>query len=278
MDRSALVGKRRPDAKPPTRPAREKSLKRPLSTGRIKSAKDSSEFIRVPRKTEARELSGSEEGARHFVANITRNGALELKPSRIQPPNVPRPPATPPRTADGQEGTGGNAFSRQRESNMSGAWTPPPQRARGAAYDHRVPMPPISMGNTHQRRRTRSASFSTVNTSRRETTDSVDFQLLLNGHDPAGRPKSSADISSGLIDMRIPHHRIGTPRFSERGTAYLHNSMYTMASTTDELRSSVYSRAEFDKLFPAPPAETGHRAAGFHETHLHTCTRPLQHL
>ena len=114
-------------------------------------------------------------------------------------------------------------------------------------------MPPLSMANPHQRRRPRSASFSTINTARRETTDSVEFQLLLNGHDASGRPKSSIDMSSGLIDLRIPHFRLGTPRFSDRGTAYLHNSMYTMASTTDELRSSVYSRAEFDKLFPAPP-------------------------
>ena len=257
MERSALPGKRRQDApqpssKPPIRLAREKSTKRPVSSGRIKLAKDSSEFIRVPRKAEARDLAGGEEGARHFVANISSNGALELKPSRIQPPNFTRPPATPPKTADGKDGMK-NALSGQRESHMSGTWTPPPQPIRGATYDHRIPMPPLSMANTHQRRRTRSASFFTVNTARRETFDSVDFQLLLNGHDPAGRPKSSVDIGSGLIDMRIPNYRLGTPRFSDRGTAYLHNSMYTMTSTNDELRSSVHSRAEFDRLFPAPP-------------------------
>lgn len=116
-----------------------------------------------------------------------------------------------------------------------------------------MPMPPLSMANGHDRRRARSHSFSPIDAARRSPTfDSNDFQILVNGRE-SGRPKSSVDLTDGILDLRIPHYKLGTPRFSDRGTAYLHNSMYT--SNSEDMRSSVFSRAEYDKLFPAPPGK-----------------------
>lgn len=266
MDRSAVARKRRQDAaqpttKPPIRLARDKRLQQEAArrhpSGRIREAKDSSEIIRVPRKADTGNKSSLEEdsNARHFtVANVGSNGTVYLKPSRMPPTHFTQPPATPPRTSEGP-GTRAAEWPIYRQSDMSGTWTPRVQPVKSAAYDHRVPVPPPSMANGHQRRRTRSHSFSTNNESvRTQTYDSTDFQFLLNGRDATRRPKSSVDLSEGLLDLAIPHYRLGTPRFSDRGTAYLHSSLYSSRTNTEDMRSSVFSRAEYDKLFPAPPA------------------------
>ncbi|KAK4545168.1 hypothetical protein LTR36_003719 [Oleoguttula mirabilis] len=236
-------------------------LRRPTS-GKIRTAKDSNEIIRVPRRTEplGRPSTDDDPNARHFtVANIGAGGMLYLKPSRMPPTNYVQRPATPPRTSDGGENMRMEEVG-ERQGNMSGSWTPRLQAAKTGAYDHAIPMPPSSLANAPPRRRPRSRSFSTVSDRiRYPTADANDFQLLVNGRDTEQRPKSSVDLSGGFLDLHIPHYRLGTPRFSDRGTAYLHSSMYT-ATTTDDMRSSVFSRADYDKLFPAPPG--GPRGSG----------------
>ncbi|KAK3656158.1 Guanine nucleotide exchange factor lte1 [Elasticomyces elasticus] len=262
MDRSTISRKRRPDAPQPTetpaqagdRRTQTQKLRRPNS-GKIRTAKDSNEIIRVPRRTVPLEKASVDEDAtaRHFtVANVGPNGQLYLKPSRIPPQNFTQGPATPPDTSDGEHAKK-DWFGSRHESNASGTWTPQLRAARIGAWDHAIPVPPLSLSNAQQKRRQRSHSFSTASErGPTPTFDSTDFQLLVNGKGAGGRPKSSVDLTDGLLDLAIPHYRLGTPRFSERGTAYLHSSMYT-STTTDDMRSSVMSRAEYDKLFPAPP-------------------------
>lgn len=143
-------------------------------------------------------------------------------------------------------------WSEERQSDASGQWTPR-FRSRSGAYDHSIPVPPLSMSNAAPRRRPKSHSFSTVSEHTRSPTGDVnDIQLLINGRKTSARPKSSIDLSGGYLDLHIPHYRLGTPRFSERGTAYLHSSLYS-STTTDDMRSSVFSHAEYDKIFPTPP-------------------------
>lgn len=263
MDNSALLRKRRQDAPQPAVPpaptfrdlrSRRGKLRRPAS-GKIRTAKDSSEIIRVARRTEPLDRPNTDEdpNARLFtVANVGAGGTLYLKPSRMPLPIFTRPPATPPKTSDGGE-KDQTPWSSDRQSNVSGTWTPRFQAARVGGTDYAVPMPPLSLANGPPRRRPRSHSFSTVSDRVRSPTfDSNDFQLLVNGKDAEQRPKSSFDLSGGILDLHIPHYRLGTPRFSERGTAYLHSSMYT-ATTTDDIRSSMYSGADYGRLFPAPP-------------------------
>ena len=69
------------------------------------------------------------------------------------------------------------------------------------------------------------------------------------------RPKTAQQHSSSLptLEVSIPHYRLGTPRFSMRGTAFLRSSVYTRTSTSEDIRSSVFSKEEYDKLFPSPP-------------------------
>lgn len=255
MDRSALARKRREDAPPivSNKKTQQEKLRRPAS-GKIRTAKDSNEIIRVPSRTDpiGRPSADDDPNARHFtVANVGAGGMLYLKPSRMPPPNFAQPPATPPDTSHGEAVRA--QWSGERASNVSGSWTPRLQASRRGTHDHAIPLPPLSISNAQPKRRPRSHSFSTVSDHIRSPTfDSNDFQLLINDKDTGQRPKSSVDLSGGFLDLHIPHYRLGTPRFSDRGTAYLHSSMYTTA-TTDDMRSSVFSRAEYDKLFPAPP-------------------------
>ena len=59
------------------------------------------------------------------------------------------------------------------------------------------------------------------------------------------------------LDVSIPHYRLGDPRFSARGTAFLHSSVYTGTPTNEDLRISAFSGPEYEGLFPLPPgAET----------------------
>lgn len=276
MDGGAQGRKRHPGGPsaslPTARNARDKRPQRANprhpSAGKIREAKDSSEIIRVPRRVEAiaaerpsveRRSTDDDPNARHFtVANVGRNGTVYLRPSRFQVP-LTQTPATPPGTADGKREVQEEAVLDQGSrwpSPRTGTWSPRVNASNTIAVNQTVPLPPLSMANGHDRRRTRSHSFSTVDGARTPTFDSNDFQVLLNGRE-TGRPKSSVDLTDGLLDLRIPHYRLGTPRFSDRGTAYLHNSMYT--SNSEDVRSSVFSRADYDKLFPAPPGIEGGR-------------------
>lgn len=189
--------------------------------------------------------------ARHFtVANVGAGGTLYLKPTRMPVPNVNYAPATPSATSDGSSVRSSRPLLR--ESDLSGTWTPRPERARSSGMAG-VSVPPLSLANAHNRRGTRSHSCSTVSDRLRATQyDASEFHLPPDeSMPPRPRRRSSADLpKGGLSDVYIPHYRLGTPHFSDRGTAYLHYSMYT---SSDGVPSSVLSRAEFDKLFPIPP-------------------------
>ncbi|KAL8905613.1 MAG: hypothetical protein Q9207_002523 [Kuettlingeria erythrocarpa] len=73
-----------------------------------------------------------------------------------------------------------------------------------------------------------------------------EFRIVIDHADTA--PKQPA------LHVPIPHYRLGTPRFSTRGTAFLHNSVYTTNSATEDPTPSPSSGAEYDRMLPAPPA------------------------
>ena len=73
-------------------------------------------------------------------------------------------------------------------------------------------------------------------------------------------PEQAAQPGLPTIEVPIPHYRLGTPRFSNRGTAFLHSAIYSRASTTEDLDSAIISGREFDSLFPIPPGMEAHAA------------------
>lgn len=58
---------------------------------------------------------------------------------------------------------------------------------------------------------------------------------------PGTGPKEEPFIGVPTLEVPIPSYRLGTPRFSIRGTAFLRGSSYT---TTDDMRSSVFSHMD----------------------------------
>ncbi|KAK5138041.1 hypothetical protein LTR08_005838 [Meristemomyces frigidus] len=273
MDRSALARNRKPDDPLPAKHTRDKrtqqqeTLRRP-NIGKIRAAKDSYEITRVPRRCEAWERpdtgastrAEADANARHFtVGNVGAGGLLYLKPSHLPPVDFRQAPATPPATAEWVESVR-TEWPSARQSNASGTWTPRLPALQSGTLGQSIAKPPLSLANGSARRRSRSHSFSTPGERPRPATlASNDFQLLVNGSDAVQRPKSSVDLTGGLLNLHIPHYRLGTPRFSDRGTAYLHNSlhnsMYTLTPSED-MRSSTFSRVDYDKIFPAPPGQS----------------------
>jgi hypothetical protein len=279
MDRSALTRKRTreapPGAKPSTSaspkdgrtsPQKQNTRSRPSTApesqqprpapGKIRKARDSSEITRAklgdvgPQQEEMTAAEDDRESQHFTVGGVGAGGTLYLTPSRMPPQTrFSTLPSTPPRTAERVESI---------KTLWPGTETP---RARGSAYDYSVPVPPISLANSKAKRRPRSHSFSSLSERERsrvptlDSTDVQDFRFFLNGErrSVSQRPKSTMNLGEGMLQHHIPHYRLGTPRFSARGTAYLHSSVYT-TTTNDDGTSSVFtSQGGFDNLFPAPP-------------------------
>ncbi|WPH00564.1 Hypothetical protein R9X50_00339400 [Acrodontium crateriforme] len=220
-------------------PERSRPTAQPTQGGKIKAEKDSGESITVPRR--ALGNLGHALNARQFtVANVGAGGTLYLKPTPINS------------GGNGWKSTVGDP-GRQIAPSVSSK-PRQSQAPRRRSIDPGVPAPPVSLNNVNQRRRPRSHSFSTLTDHARSTfRDSASsLQILLNGRETiTQRAKSSMDLSAGLLDFDIPNYQLGTPRFSEHGTAYLTNSIYI--SNSDDAQSAVSVAKGYDQLFPVPP-------------------------
>ena len=69
------------------------------------------------------------------------------------------------------------------------------------------------------------------------------------------------------LEVPIPHYRLGTPRFSTRGTAFLHSQVYSRASTVDDNESSVMTGPELDGMFSVPPGMEAHATLSRRHSH-----------
>lgn len=105
--------------------------------------------------------------------------------------------------------------------------------------------------------RARSLSQSTIDAqSTEQGLESGAFKVVINRADSVLRSSRNQRTSLPTLEVPIPHYRLGTPRFSARGTAFLHSSVYTGSSTNGEdLRSSVLTDGDYDQLFPVPPGK-----------------------
>lgn len=120
----------------------------------------------------------------------------------------------------------------------------------------------------------RARSFSTVDDRRKSQKPAPGAFKVVIDRSETTRPRTAGQHSSSLptLEVSIPHYRLGTPRFSTRGTAFLRSSVYTRTSTSEDLRSSVFSKEEYDKLFPSPPG-MGSRSL-LSRSHSHTSEQP----
>lgn len=131
-------------------------------------------------------------------------------------------------------------------SDTQGTKTPTRPR-RGNPTSHRSNSTSRQPG---QQSRTRSLSETSSQAGTQELGPGA-FKVVITHADlPDGGPEK---VSLPTLEVPIPHYRLGTPRFSARGTAFLHSSVYTRTSATEDTQSSTFSGPEYDKLFPIPP-------------------------
>lgn len=252
---------------------------------RLRRVKDSKEQLK--RRTRARGTSNgtidtltsnsTAAGRSYTVANV-HNGVIYLRPvvragnqrNRPQPDPFVFPPATPPDSATLDSKL--RPTSNEWEQSLYGSRTPrseptPPlpldliseyEAQQQAHADHPFTSRPAAHPRSH--------SFSTVDdhTVTSATTEPGTFKVVIERPPFGGRPKTADTSSLPLLQVPIPHYRLGTPRFSTKGTADLRSSIYTRTSATDDFRSSLLtpqrvgshsflsSRPQSDAFSPVP--------------------------
>lgn len=96
--------------------------------------------------------------------------------------------------------------------------------------------------------RSRSHSLSTADSqARAQKPQAGEFKIVIDHPNPVTKPLDKVLLPT--LEVPIPHYRLGTPRFSARGTAFLHSSVYTRNSTNEDARSSAMSGPEYERLF-----------------------------
>ena len=99
------------------------------------------------------------------------------------------------------------------------------------------------------------------------------YKAVINKADEFEAEENGGPPQLPAIEVPIPHYRLGTPRFSIRGTAHLHSTVYSASSHHDDTES-VVSGAEVESLFPLPPGLDANTAIARQPPHavpeLHT--------
>lgn len=205
-------------------------------------------------------------------ANITVRPVVRAGNQRnlAQPDPFVFPPQTPPDSAtlDSTLRPTSNEWEQSLYGSRTSRSEPTPplpldliteyEARQQADADHRFTSRPIA--------HTRSHSFSTVDdhTVTSATTEPGTFKVVIERPPFGGRPKTADTSSLPLLQVPIPHYRLGTPRFSTRGTVDLRSSTYTRTSATEDFRNSLLtpqrvgshsflsSRPQSDAFSPVP--------------------------
>ncbi|KAL9602217.1 MAG: hypothetical protein Q9219_001941 [cf. Caloplaca sp. 3 TL-2023] len=234
----------------------------------LRNVKNSTEVLRQRSTKRANQgvpsdpTTGGREGRHFTVANVGNNGKIYLRPT-AKPANPSQAPhhTLPQGPVDVPHEIRTRSNPTDQVQMQSSVWSDthtsraPTRRARssGRATEESTPTVPDSL------RRSRTLSMSTVDTQMEiRRSKAGDFRIVIDH--TSSPPKPTDHPSMPTLQVPIPHYRLGTPRFSTRGTAFLHSSVYTSNSTTEDLTSSAVSGSDFDKAFPAPPGMDNHLA------------------
>lgn len=256
-------------------------LRRKVRKKSIRNTKDSAEMARLRYHREKNDHQQSQPQSqslprlhhvskavvdRQFsVANVGQNGTMYLRfglnptdtaqdhklmlprPNARPVPRAFRPPPTPPDTSDVQQQTS-SAFYWHDGLHQSAAQLSLRQPdhdfiapRRGSSFDSGYSRK--SRHETDRASHLRSPSFDSIPKHPRS-----DPHQHLKSKDPASDAADS--LFAPLLEVPIPHFRLGSPRFSDRGTATLHNSYHTAFSSTTDLRQLSTDR--LDRLMPPP--------------------------
>ncbi|KAI8938982.1 hypothetical protein NX059_004826 [Plenodomus lindquistii] len=208
---------------------------------RLRRVKDSREQLKSRTRTRAASSgtidtsasTSTAAGRSYTVANV-HNGVIYLRPvvrpghHRGRPPQDPFvfPPQTPPDSAHIDKR---RPVSNEWEHSLYGTTTPrsEPTPPLPAATEPAAALPELAHVRSH--------SFSTLDdhTVTTQSNEPGTFKVVIE-RPPFGRPKTADTSSLPLLHVPIPHYRLGTPRFSTRGTVDLRSSIYTRASGAAE--------------------------------------------
>ncbi|KAK6005143.1 hypothetical protein QM012_007922 [Aureobasidium pullulans] len=264
----------------PLSPPREPPsiLRRKVRKKSIRNTKDSAEMARLKYHREKNEHQQSQSLPhlyqpprvvdRHFsVANVGQNGTMYLRfeqaaldtaqdPKLMLPrpvarpyPRAFRPPPTPPDTSDTHQHTPSGLYwhdgLHQSAAQLS---------IRQPDHDFIAPRRRSSFDSGYGRKSRHETDRAAH--LRSPSLDSIPKHTPLPlEKDPQSNPSPSDSLFAPLLEVPIPNFRLGSPRFSDRGTAFLHNSYHTAFSSTTDLRQ--HSTDHLDRLMP--PAFQSHQ-------------------
>ncbi|KAI1156553.1 hypothetical protein F4825DRAFT_261620 [Nemania diffusa] len=187
--------------------------------------------------------AGGREGRHFTVANVGSNGQIFLRPA-IRPDNqrYPQPPVvfpiTPPSTAGLEALTPRKTRQVEIGGSSSSQWTPalmtdPPSPngiPKSAYFDFRSPA-------TRHRRAVSDSTMQDVTTGP-EATDAGVFKVVISKPQNEAKSQTVEDLHSGtgpFLQVAIPSWKLGTPRFTLRGTPLIRGSSY---APTEDMRLS----------------------------------------
>ncbi|KAI0381634.1 ras GEF [Hypomontagnella monticulosa] len=221
--------------------------------------------------------SAGREGRHFTVANVGNNGQIFLRPT-IRPANqrYPQPnfvfPITPPSTAGLDSLARKKTGPDETSELLSGQWTPTPGAdspspgvvRKKAYFDLKKP----------KNRNRRAMSDSTVHdTSIAQEGDAGVFKVIISKPNDAPRSKTLEDIGRDqgpFLQVSIPSWKLGTPRFTLRGTPLIRGSSY---APTEDVRSSNASFfrppvRDLNSLHPESIDSVRQRASSTPQIHL----------
>jgi hypothetical protein len=105
-------------------------------------------------------------------------------------------------------------------------------------------------------RHQRSRSFSTVAEHEQSSTAKQrgEFRIVIDRFDDP--PESIEDTTAPVLEIPIPHYRLGTPQFNAEGIPILRSSVYTRTSVSDNARSSIVVKGNANSLQIPPLSST----------------------
>ncbi|RFU78840.1 guanine nucleotide exchange factor [Trichoderma arundinaceum] len=220
----------------------QKSLDRTLSKG--KRDEESDRWDVAPDGA-----SAGRTGRQFTVANVGNNGKLYLRPSvRRANKRYPQPNFTFPITPPGTAGLEGVYPENLDEPSNSAAdrhdnqFTPTPRTS--IIPNNYAPDTSVLASATAHRRAVSDGTIRDFNSPTGTDTDGYRIVITKPTHGDDHRPKTTDHLDDldadgvPLLNINIPSWKLGTPRFSTRGTPMFRGSSY---APTDEFRSASRS-------------------------------------
>ncbi|OBT95120.1 mitotic regulator [Pseudogymnoascus verrucosus] len=207
-------------------------------------------FGEVKRDVSAENANAVIGGKQFTISKVGNNGRIYLRP-RIRPAHqrYPQPPFAFPNSSPNTAGLDEAHARKERRGSyrdtMLSADSSMSTPANPGLYDTNS-TPAQSSTNRHRR----THSYSTVDDQRSAIQDSDlgAFKVVIERPSADGRrPKTSGGHHrTPTLEVPIPSYKLGTPRFSNRGTPFMRGSSY--AGTEVEHRSSFMSQRDTDML------------------------------